>query len=240
MSASAQARVFDLYNQRMGTYIKGTAANSYAGQDAFGDSSGKSTTFTDKIKYNYGGEVGLLFPGAYYGWRIGFEILSAQKMKGIEGDSEVGASLMNLDSTVYGFFPKIAFEYYLIKKPGSRMTLSFGGGYGKIKATNDYTMTTAGTTRYTLSSFTQQMSQLTYTADFSVGYEFMMLQNTSLTLDVGYKYAIASQLKYDQDITDFTGTHKSGDIVTESDGSNKKINLGGPYAGLTFRIYFNY
>jgi hypothetical protein len=238
---AGHARVFNLYDQSLGAYFRGNFGNSNVQQDAFLKTSGSQTNFDKKVNYNDALELGFVFPNPAFSLLVGFQVINPQKLTAIDGKKSDGTSLMTVDSNIYGFFPVARFEYYLMKTPGSRMTISAGGGYGKVIAKNNYNMTSAGTTLYSTSSFDNSVSQNTFLAETAVGYEFTFGQNVTALFDVGYRYAVAHNLKYDSDSPNFAGgTHAEGSDAVDTNGNAEKIDLSGFYGGFAFRFYFNY
>jgi hypothetical protein len=240
IGAQANARVFDMYNQSLGAYFRGEFGNSNVSQDAINHMSGSDTNFTKKVQYTNSFEVGFLMPNKFYSFRFGAQFTIPERITGAEGTNPAGTVLMNVDSSIFEFFPMMALDIFAIKTPNTRMLISFGGGYGKVMQKNKYTLTAAGKTAYGISSFDEQMSQYAYFLETSLGYEFYFLQNTTINIDLGYHYCMANSFKYDHDTTNFTGTHPSGNDVYDALGDQHKVNLSYFFAGVSFKFYFNY
>lgn len=127
-----------------------------------------------------------------------------------------------------------------MKNNFGRVYISFGGGYGKVSMKNSYNLTGPGDIAYTTSNtFTEKASQMAYIMEVGVGYEMAFVQTTTVTFDFGYRYAIADNLKYDSNGEDFFGGHADGDSVLKDNGDKRSLDLGGVFAGLSFRFYFN-
>ena len=181
-----------------------------------------------------------MFPSKEYSFRIGLEVIAPSTPSGLKGNNSSGTTLMNIDSSVTGFFPVAHFEYYVMKDNIGRVYLSFGGGYGKVSLKNSYTLTTDGDTEYpTLDSFSEKYSQYTYLFETAIGYEMAFVQAVTVSFDFGYRFSSAKKLKYETSGTNFNGNHAEGDSVLNSDGKNKSLDLGGVFTGLSFRFYFN-
>ncbi|MES2767976.1 MAG: hypothetical protein V4596_02430 [Bdellovibrionota bacterium] len=239
-SIETQARVFNITESSFATYFKGSYGLSNIKKDPYGKSSGAQTEFSDSVDFNWGGEIGFVFPSKDYSFKVGMAIIAPHSPSGIKGKDSGGAELMSLDSSVYGFFPVAHFEYYVAKNNFGRTYISFGGGYGKVSLKNDYTLTAAGDALYsTPNSFSEKSSQYTYLIETSVGYEMSFVQAVTVTFDLGYRYSAARKLKYDGAGDDFSDGHAEGDQVLDSDGKSKTLDLGGVFTGLSFRFYFN-
>jgi hypothetical protein len=239
-SISSHARVFSVTQSNFATYFKGSYGLSAVDKNAYNKTSGLQTSFSDSATANWGGELGFIFPSQYFAFKVGLELISPNIPGGIQGKDSGGTPLMSLDSTVNGFFPVGHFEYYVGKDANGRAYISLGAGYGKVTVSNDYTMTTAGTLAYPgSSSFKEKASQYAYLLETAVGYEMSFVQTSTVSFDLGYRYSIADNLKYDSAGTNFIGAHAAGATVVNSDGKHKTLDLGGVFAGLSFRFYFN-
>lgn len=241
ISLNCHARVFNLYNQSFGAYVRGSAGISNAQQDAFLKTSGSQTQFTETIKYSSSLELGFMFPTPQYSFLLGFQVLHPQSLTSLEGKKSDGSLLMNVDSRIYGFFPVAHFDYFLKRTPNTRVIFSLGGGYGKVSVKNSYNLTPAGSALYSASQFNSSWSQYAYTFESSLGYEFVLSSSATMLFNMGYRYAKAHELKYDQDTPNFAGgTNPSGSPVKTSAGDAPVIDLGGIFAGISFQFYFNY
>ena len=236
----ADARVFNINNIDFATYFKGSYGHSLLRDNAYEKSSGAQTTFSEGAKFNWGGEVGFAFPTPHFTMKIGLNILAPHVPSDTKGTDTSGTELMSLDSSVYGIFPVAHLVYYIINKRYGRFFFSIGGGYGKVTMKNDYTFTAAGDAAYApLTSFTEKASQTTYLIESSFGIEMGFAHAVTVLFDIGYRYSVAKNLKYEGAGTTFNGSHNEGDPVLNSDGSQRSLDLGGVFTGLSFRFYFN-
>ena len=239
-SLNTHARVFNINESSIATYFKGSFGNSNIGKDPYEKSSGAQTVFSESVDYNFGGEIGFMFPSKFYSIRIGMEVIAPHSPSGLKGNNASGTQLMRLDSNVYGIFPVAHLEYYIAKNAFGRVYLSLGGGYGKVTMSNDYTFTTDGDTTYNpLTSFSERASQYTYLVETAIGYEMAFVQAVTFSIDFGYRYSAARSLKYSDAVTNFNGSQSDGSPVLNSDGKHKSLDLGGVFTGLSFRFYFN-
>lgn len=235
----AHARVFNIGEASFAAYFSGNVGTSNVKKDTYDKSSGSQTVFSDESSFNWGGELGISFPTQFYTIRLGLQAISPYSPDGIKGKNAAGTELMSVDSSAYGFFPVAHLEYYVMSDSIGRVYISVGGGYGKISMKNTYSLTVDGDAAYsTPNNFSVSASQKTYLLDLGVGYEMSFVQATTISFDFGYRYSVARKLKYDSDGEDFSGTHAEGDQVLNSDGKSKILDLGGVFAGLSFRFYF--
>ncbi len=238
-ASSVEARVFSISEASFATYFKGTAGLSQLGQDAYEKSSGAQTQFSEDTNANFSGEFGVILPTKEFSLRFGIQFLKPNSPSDIVGKDAGGTDLMNLESSVFGIFPMAHFEYYLSQTRYGRVYLSTGGGFGKVSMTNNYTFTAAGDALYTpLTSFKERASQFLYIVEASIGYEMPFIQAVTFSFDVGYRHAVARELKYAGAGTNFNGTHPEEAPVLNNDGNHKSLDLGGVFTGLSFRFYF--
>lgn len=241
-SVNSEARVFNINEASFGTYFKGSYGISNTKKDAFKGSSGASTTsFSEAADFNWGGELGFFFPNPNFNVRLGLTIIAPNVSSENSGTNAGGTSLMNVDSSVYGFFPTVHLEYFVASNSWGRTYVSFGGGYGKVSMKNSYNLTSDGNTAYPTVSdeFTERASQYATIMELAVGYEMSFVQTVTVAFDFGYRYSTADSLKYEGTGDDFLGGHNDGDDVVNSDGNKRSLDLGGVFAGLSFRFYFN-
>jgi hypothetical protein len=61
----------------------------------------------------------------------------------------------------------------------------------------------------------------------------------TLALDLGYRYFKVSSLSSTGTATTFTGSETSGSTILNTNGSDRSLNLGGAFGGLSMRFYIN-
>lgn len=239
--SSAEARVFSIKESGFATYFKGSYGVSALNKDAYEKTSGTQTGFVEEANYNWGGEIGFVFPTPSYALRVGLEAISPSLPSGIKGyNTANNAEIMTLDSKINAFFPVVHLEIFVNNDANGRVYVAVGGGYGKVSLTNEYTFNAAGDALYTpLTSFSEKASQTTTLFETAVGYELSFVQSTTVSFELGYRYLKADDLEYDNAGTNFIGPHAAGAPVLNSDGSKKSLDLGGVFTGLSFRFYFN-
>ena len=234
-----QARVFNIDKQDSGTYIKGNYGLTNVGRDAYTRSSGGQTQFSEEPNFNWGGEVGFVFPKKDYNIRLGFEVVHPQKVSA-SGSNSAGSKLLTVESSIYGAFPVLHIEYFGLKSAFGRGYFSLGGGYGKVFLSNSYSFTSTGTSLYGVNDYKEKSSQYTYIAETAIGYELYFVNSTTITFDLGYRYVKADSLDYDEDVTTIDGPVEGGAAVLDSSGKDRELDLSGVFVGIGLRFYFNF
>src|SRR5438445_10814477 len=85
LSASAEARVFDLNHESGAAYFGFTGGPSSVGQSAFENEAGTSVTISNEVKYSYSGEFGFIYSKPAASVRFGFEIIKPQSLENLVG-----------------------------------------------------------------------------------------------------------------------------------------------------------
>lgn len=237
---SAQARVFNYKDATVAAYVRGTGGLSLLDQDAFANEAGAGTALTGASKYNYGAELGFaLAIGANTHLKFGAEMIQENPVNGSGADSS-GVKRYDITSSVFVFNPNVALEHVWSSSGSIRYYFSLGAGYAMVTASNAYKMTDAGVAALGVGDFKENMSATALSGQASFGLETLFLDNVTLLADAGYRYLPVRQMKYTGDVKNFTGTFAKGDIVTNSDGSKRTLDLGGLFLGVTFRFYLNF
>ena len=231
--------MFALDKERVATYFHGSGTWGGIGQNAFNLSSGNTTVFTNQSEYDWGAEFGLAFASPKFVFRVGIQAVAPHLLSGIAGADSSGNVLMNLTSTVTSYGPVAYVEMGLSADSNSRWSLILGGGVQTVTVNNNYTLTVPGQTAYpkVSSAFVEEGQTYAYMGDIGTSYEFLMVDSVTMILDAGYRYLYASGFKEDRSANTFLGSVNSGDPMVNSDGSNRTINLGGPWVGLGLRFY---
>ena len=236
--ARGEARTFDFKTEYIAPYVGGTYGLSAVGDMAYGGSSGNGGVTTDqKVSANASGEVGFMIPTSKFNIKFGVEFLAPRTLSGINGSSSSGTALFTLDSTVYAVIPMINFEYLAHQTPDSHFLIGLGGGMAYVTLENNYTMTTAGTTATGVGNTDEKGTGQAPVVQGYLGYETLITDNATLAFDIGYRYAPVSTINSTQNISAPAGTEVSGQPLVNMDGSNRSLNLSGPFVGLSFRFY---
>lgn len=237
---SAEARKFDYKSEKIATYFRGTFGSSAVNDSAFGNSSGSGITSEGNVRTNLSGEFGVVFSSQNLGLRLGAEILMPRNVMGAVGKDAGGTEMYELNSKILAFMPTANLEMYVPTSPESRIVFGAGIGFTSVSVDNEYRLTAAGNTAFNgqgITDHTESGSARTTTAQAFIGYETLFTDTVTATFDAGYRYAPVNGLKSSKDVTTFTGTYAKDADLKNHDGSDRSMNLGGPYVGMTFKFY---
>lgn len=241
LAPEAHARKFSFAAEDMAAYFRGTGGMSAVEQNAFNKASGSDTTLSsEKSTFNYGGELGFLFKvHETLNFRVGAEILQA-KVSDVKGANASGSERFTLESDIFAFNPMAHVEYVWGTGESSRFVGYFGMGLASVRLDNKYEMTTTGTSELSQSSFTEKSNGSFINGVVGLGWEGLFVDNTTVMLDVGYRFLDVNKLKHSADNPVMGGGMATkGSEVTNADGSQRTFNLGGPFIGLSFRFYID-
>ncbi len=232
----AEAKIFDFKNASYGAYVGGTYGPSSANDMAYAGADQQSS-FDMKAQSNYSAEFGFLASTRRFNFKVFAEYLFPKHLTNVTASNSSGTAVYNLDTDVTVVIPGGGIEYAM--KVGNTWRWLLGGGFGYAIATmdNKYTFTTAGQS-YGLSNFEENA---TSTSSMYMGYtslEFQFTEIGTMMLTAGYRYLRFNSFSSTSNVTGFSGSEASGSTLTNQDGSNRTMNLSGPYAGVTFRFYF--
>ncbi len=241
--SSAYARVFNFKDTGLGVMLRGTGGLSSVDKDPYGDSSGSSTEIDEQTKYNYGGELAAVWGmGQNYNLRLGAEVMQHHPIKEGHGKNAAGTDRFQFDSSTFVFNPNIAAEIFLEAGSKFRFFAQAGVGYAMVDVENRYTMTATGTSELGVGSFNEKMSGTGMSYLVGAGFEALMLDNVTISVDGGYRYIKITELKYTGDVNNIVapaGAAK-GDTALKNDGTKRELNLGGLFVGASLRFYLNF
>ena len=242
IGTNAEARVFNFKDTSLAAYVRGNFGMSSVGKDAFKDSSGAGTRIDGSSRFAYGGEFGAMLPfGPDFHLRLGAEIIQHQGVDA-PGVNSAGDELFQLQSSVFVFNPNVTAEYAYRTGARLRYYMAAGVGYADITVENKYRMTGAGAGEFGVGDHTEKLTAQTLSGHVLLGFETMFVDSTTLSFDVGYRYLPVAALKHktsESTIVHPGGTEKGAD-ADNHDGGTRKLNLGGPYAGMTLKFYLNF
>lgn len=218
-------------------YVRGSIGYSQLQDAAFADSSGPNTVIDGSVPWNYSGELGLalgITDNVFL--RFGAELLSAGNGD-ITGSSSAGAQWFKLDSKVFVFNPNIGVEYIYSATGNWRFFTALSVGMAQVTLENRYTMTTAGAAAL-VPSYNEKADATAYGGWVSSGMEALFTDNVTFMLDFGYRYLPIKEMKHKGNATTIAqGAVVKGNILKNSDGSARELDLGGFFASLSFRFY---
>ena len=235
--SKAEAKIFDFKNASYGAFVGGTYGPSQASDMAYGGSSGDKVNFDQKEQSNYSAEFGFIASHQKVNFKLYAEYLFPKHLTNVTGSNASGTSVYNLDTQVTALIPTAALEYAIKSGNTWRWLVAGGYGYAMANMANKYTFTSAGQS-YGLSNFEEDA---TATSSMYMGYtslEFQFTEIGTMMLSAGYRYLRLNNWTNSSPVTGFNGSEASGATLTNQDGSNRSVNLSGPYAGVSFRFYF--
>ena len=239
LPAFALARQFDLQTETLATYFKADIAPAAETNQLFAQASGAQTTFTQSVPANFNGEIGVLFTSPTVGVRLGIEISDPVKVGAASGNNAAGTQLMTVDSSILGWGPTLHVESYFDVSAEKRFFLSVGAGYLMLTTTNAYTLTATGQSTYPgIANYTESGSASGLDFNGSLGWEFSFSDAATLCLEAGYRYVNVGAITAKSAVTTFNGNIAQGSTLVNQDGSQRSLNLSGPFAGIGFRFYF--
>lgn len=210
-------------------------------QDPFVYSSGSQSEFTaaQSVSMNTFGELGVQFVTGNLIVRMGVEALRPKVLTAV-GKNSGGTELFTLTSSVFGMHPNIAFEYIYSKLGNTRFYFLLGGGAAQVTLDNQYEFTTDGTTAYSLADYTEKSEVWAYSGQVGVGFETHFVDNSTFSMDFGYRYLPVTGLKHKiANTTLAQGSVAPGAPVLNHDGGARQLDLGGFHVGMTFRFYID-
>lgn len=236
------ARVFDFSGYQSAAYFHGTAGTVSSGDQFFADSSGASTSFSDSVDYNFGGELGFMFAiNPKLAMRIGIEFVQTKGLQTTGKDSG-GTAQMDVESQTIVVNPQFSMEWSISSTGTSRTLFFIGGGYGTGTISNNYVLTTGpggGTTTYPSAdpNYKEAVTGTSITSHVGYGWEFYFLDNVTMLLDLGYRYMSFTSLKYKSAANTVHGSAAEGASAKDNLGRAREFDLGGPFVGIGFRFY---
>ncbi len=224
--------------------MRGIGGLSAVGQEPFGNSSGQDTSVDGETKFSYGGELGFQIGfGSNLNLRMGAEVIQHRPVKDAKGTNSSGTERFELDSNVFIFNPNFTFEYAYATSGATKMYMGAGMGYANITIENRYTMTATGTSELGgVTDFNEKIEGTSTSFHVLTGIETTFVDNSTLSLDVGYRYLRTKELKYKAPANNIVspGGVAEGDIVRNHDGTDRSMDLGGLYFGMTLKFYLNF
>lgn len=234
---AARAYVFNFEEASVASYLNAAGGLPNIHSTAYADSSGSGNVPDKDVSYDYSGEIGFLFKTKRANILMGGEFLQTQTVSS-NLNNPSGTSLASLTSTVYGIIGDFGLEFILRPRVTNHFLIGIEGCYANVNYNNNYAFTPAGTAKYSLADYTERGSGYGFGGKAYVGFEFLFTDNVTLSTSLGYRYLPIYSLNYDQDAKTINGNVSSGGAVQNNDGSNRQLDLGGPFFGLSLRFYF--
>jgi hypothetical protein len=228
----AEARVFNINNEKFATYFLVTGGSSAIKQNAFINEANTTDTFTGEAAHNFTGEFGFLYSTPNVSLRFGFEIFKPSALKAVPANNGT-TDIYTLNSDITGYAPKLGVEINLQKSSTYRSFLTAYVGSGSASYKNDYTIVSyPGVADHSVEA---KGSQTLYGG--SLGVESHLTDTTTYIFEFGYRQMKIDNLKYSKGVTTFSGAKTAGDPVLDANGQARSLDFTGGYISLGFRFY---
>lgn len=234
-SVTTEARLFNLNKETFAGYFSVSGGSSMLGQGAYEDEAA-GVTYNSKVRYNYGGEFGVVYAKAAASLRFGIEFGKPQMMENVKA-SNATDEVYTLKSDVTAIVPKITLDVNLRSNQGSRSFATVSAGYANVTVKNEYSLTAAGTAAYPGMDGTMEAKGTGTQLMATLGQEGFLSDNATYIFELGYKQLTVDNLKYSKDANLFGTSHSTGDAVNTSDGNARSMDLGGVIISLGLRFY---
>lgn len=233
----AEARKFDMKNERFATYFGGSYGLSNLGDYAFGQSGGTGVQTDQAVRTNYSGEFGVTFTSDHGGIRLSGEYLLGKALAGVNGTNASGTSYYTLNSQVTAIIPMVSAEAPVWRGLESRLMVGGGLGYAFVYLDQEYFMTSAGTSALGVSNYVEKSSTRTLAWKLYVSAETLFVDSSTITIEGGYRSVKVGSLQSTKDTAAISGAQTEGSDIKNMDGSLRAFDLGGAYMSLYFRFY---
>lgn len=238
IGVSSEARVFNFSGEKFAPYIKGSYLPTSTGDESYLNSGGADVVFSKKHPAFTSFEFGFVYGVRGIRFRFGFEALKPATLKDISGADASGIELYLLTNDILGYAPKAGLEINLAEWPKSRIYLA--GDYGAMSVTvkNTYAFSADGLAAFPgMADFTEELKGSGQSMDGFLGFETLVFDSTTFSLEAGYRVLSLTGLKHNLPVTSFQGAVVKGDAATNNDGSARSLSLTNIYANVGFRFW---
>lgn len=229
----AEARVFNISNEKFASYFSLTYGPSAIGKNAFAGEAATTDTYSGGVGSNYTGEFGFLYSTPMVSLRFGFEVFKPSALKSVTATNSGGTDIYTVDSAITAYAPKLGLEINLQSSPTYRAFIAAYAGSGSASYKNDYTILSFG--GVSDHSVEAKGSGMLYGG--SLGVESHLTDTTTYIFELGYRQMKIDNLKYAKDVTTFSGAKVAGDDVVDAAGEKRVLDFTGGYVSLGFRFY---
>lgn len=235
----SEAKIFNFANVNMASYLKTYGGTSIVHNEAYIQGAGgyDAVTTKDGAIYSFAGEFGFSFGTGGKTTRIGIEVARPQKLSDYEAKNSSEQILYTITSEVAAYSPSITLEWEMNKSGASKSYFFTGGGYSYISLINNYTMTSAGTTAFGKTNFIEDAKTQAIFGTVGFGYEMLLVDNVTLSMELGYRHLEARRFLMRGTSDAISGSYQEGDVLKNSDGTDRRLILSHPFIGLLFKFY---
>lgn len=229
----AEARVFNMTNEKFASYFLITGGSSAIDKSAFAGEAATTDTYSSGAGYNYTGEFGFLYATPAVSLRFGFEVFKPSTLTGVTATNASATDIYTVNSAITGYAPKLGLEINLQRSATYRAFIAAYAGSGSVSYKNDYTILSYG--GVSDHSVEAKGSAMLYGG--TLGVESHLTDTTTYLFEFGYRQMKFENLKYSKDVTTFSGAKVAGDDVVDANGDKRVFDFTGPYISLGFRFY---
>lgn len=206
VSQNLYAYVFDMRQTQYGSYLRSSVSPWANGQTPWSQSSGTSVAWSDQFTNIWNYEFGFLYNSKSVTWRFGVEITQPPQLNGMVGSDTVSTTpYYSMMSSVSAVTPKIGMEINLRTWKDSRIWAYIEYGLANLTIQNSYNFTAAGTVKYGIANFREEVKSTQSKYSASLGYEVLATDTTTISLELGYQTLLFNNLTHNQVITNFQG-----------------------------------
>lgn len=235
---TAEARVFDINTENFASYFKGQYGTSSLAQKPFAPAGGTGATYDGTYSTQMGYEFGFVYASRYMNMRFGFEVIKPPNMETIKGTDAGGADLFTLNNNISVYAPKIGVELNVKQWKESRFFISIDYGQASGTIENSYKFTTAGSNQYGgIADFREEIKGSAALMEYALGFEMFMFDTTTVVFDAGYRQLTFASFTHNVASTGFQGSVAKGAPATNTDGTTRSYDFGGPFASIMFRFW---
>ena len=237
LTTGAEARVFDFKNERFAMYFGGSFGTSNASAGAFALAAPSDVVYDKQVSTSATGEFGMLFSGTRFNLRLGAEYLMPRDQVGVNATDANKTQLFSLTSKVSALVPIATLEFMPYRGALSRAVIGGGFGWALVSLSNEYTMTSAGQTRFGVGNYKETGTGSASLFEGYAGWEFLFTDTTTATINAGYRYCQVRTLTSSQNTNAIAGQQKENQEILNADDSHRSMDRGGAFIGINFRFY---
>lgn len=236
----AQARVFNMGDESLAAYLRGSFWTSPITNTLLSESNGPSSvSVTESFANNTSGELGMVYGSKAMKVRLGLEVIRPPEIKNAQAVNSTSAALYNLTSEVSVVTPKIGFEFGFSKAKTTSAFLYVGAGSANLAARNAYAFTAQGLADLGVpADYDEDLRATATLLESSIGFDTLLSDTTTFSLEAGYRDLNFTKVKHNREATTISqGAVIKGDLALNSDGTNRSLKLSGPFIVVQLRFW---
>jgi hypothetical protein len=236
---SAQARVFIYQEHHVAAVLEGAFGSTLMNQDGFSANMGNGVDFSDRYQFMTSGKLGMSFKlGGDLQILVAAEIMKPLSVKDVRGKNASGVEYYQFSSSAFVLNPMAQMEWTYSYGATWRSFFFGGMGMGRLMMENKFDMTPDGATDLGVASYTEKMRGDALNGMLGFGFETYFVDSSTFVFKVGQRLFKVYKLTHTNDaVTVAEGSVSDGDTVHNADGSNRHVDLSGPFVEMGFRFY---